>query len=203
MSSEHIHPDALTATRSSLLRRVRDLNDADGWAEFEKLYRTMLLKYARYRGLPGDAAEEIAQQCMTVIVSHIQQFQRKNSFRSWLRGMVDHKVCDYLAQYRKQRQADTDLLINARDPAPLAAELWQQHWDEAHLHHVLEHLRTNFARHTLQAFWLYVLQERPVDEISRIVRMTPNQVYVAKARVTRRIKEQFGDVIDSLYGVST
>ncbi len=200
MPVDEAHGDSLTATRSSLLRRVRDLDDTEGWSKFNRLYRPMLIDYARARGLPPDVAEEIAQQCLAAIVPGIQRFERRHSFRGWLRGMVNHKVADWLTQHQRQRHADTAFLAKGCDPAPSPAELWTRQWDEAHLRHLLGQLRTNFARHNVQAFWLYVLDERPVDEISERLAMTPNQIYVAKARIIRSLRERFGPVLDTLYG---
>jgi RNA polymerase sigma-70 factor (ECF subfamily) len=194
--------EPLDATSSTLLRRVRDFGDAKSWDEFDKLYRPMLVKYARRRHLPPDVAEEIAQQCLAAIVSRIGKFERKTSFRGWLRGMVDHKIADYFARWDRERQADTDVLRNARDLGPTSVELWEESWDQAHVFHLVGALRTNFARHTLQAFSLYVLQERPVREIGQVLGMTPNQIYVAKSRVIRFIRERFGHVVDSLYGAT-
>ena len=59
----------MPATRSSLLSRVRDLDDSDGWVEFDKLYRPLLIEYAQQRGLSFEEAEEIAQQCLIAIVA--------------------------------------------------------------------------------------------------------------------------------------
>ena len=187
-------------TRSSLLRRVRNLDDATGWDEFDKLYRPILVIYARRRGLRPEEADEIAQQCMTALVERMQTFAPKSSFRGWLRGMVDHKVNDYLTQRRKHRRADTDLLARTPDPGRSPEELWQEQWNRVHLDFCIKRLRTDYAPHTLQAFAMYVLEERPVKEISRRLGMTPNQIYVAKTRVMARIRERFADTIDSLYG---
>jgi len=192
---------SVNATRSTLLHRVRDLDDAEGWEEFDKLYRPMLFRYARRRNLPHDAAEEIAQQCLVAVVSRIGQFERKKSFRGWLRAMVDHKISDYVAGYKRERQADTDVLRDAHDRGPSSVEIWEKNWDQAHVFHLATTLRTNFAKHTLQAFSLYVLEERPVQEIGQLLGMTPNQIYVAKSRVTRYIRAELGHVFDSLYGV--
>ncbi len=202
MPGDDAQGESLTATQSSLLRRVRDLNDTEGWSKFDRLYRPMLIDYARARGLPPDGAEEIAQQCLAAIVPGIQRFERRHSFRGWLRGMVNHKVADWLRQHRRQRRADTAFLANACDPAPSPTEVWARQWNEAHLRHLLGELRTNFARHNFQAFCLYVLDERPVDEISERLAMTPNQIYVAKARIIRNLRERFGHVFDALYGGS-
>ncbi len=40
-------------------------------------------------------------------------------------------------------------------------------------------------------------------EIKRQLGMTANQIYVAKARVLARIRERFGEMIESLYGESS
>ena len=193
MSAKRPKRESVTATRTTLLRRVRDLNDEDGWREFDSLYRPLLVGYARSRGLREEAAEEIAQECLTAVASIIEMFEPRCSFRNWLRGMVNHKVSDHLAPARRMRQVDTDVLENAPDPAESPGDHWERQWDDAHLRHMLAHLRTDFARHTLQAFQLYVLEERPVDQISGLLCMTPNQIYVAKARVIRWLKEHFDE----------
>ncbi|MGD2108358.1 MAG: sigma-70 family RNA polymerase sigma factor [Phycisphaerae bacterium] len=193
--------NSIDATRSTLLRRVRDLDDKEGWAEFDKLYRPLLVGYARRRYVPADVAEELAQQCLVAIVSRIGQFEKKSSFRGWLRAMVDHKISDHFTKKSRERSADTGVLRHSPDPGPTPAEAWEKSWDEAHLTHFVATLRTNFAQHTLQAFALYVLQERPVREISEVLSMTPNQVYVAKSRVLRFIRERCEHVVEGLYGV--
>ena len=187
-------------TRSSLLRRVRNLDDATGWEEFDRLYRPMLVGYARRRGLRTDEAEEIAQQCLTAIVARIQTFERRRSYRAWLRGMVDHKVSDHLADRQRHRRADTDQLARTPGPAEPPESLWQQEWNQTHLTYCIDCLRADFASHTLQAFAMYVLEDQPVPHISRCLGLTPNQIYVAKSRVMARLRERFGDLIDGLYG---
>jgi len=188
-------------TRSSLIQRVRDLGDADGWTEFDRFYRPMLMRYARARGLAPDDAEEIAQQCLAAIVNQIDKFERHRSFRGWLRGMVNHKVADLFASRHRNPRADTAMLEGAAETTTSPAALWEEEWNESHLHAMLLDLRNSFAEHTLKAFELYVVCNYPVTEIGRLLDMTPNQVYVAKNRVINHIKKNFGDTLDSLYGV--
>jgi len=188
-------------TRSSLIQRVRNLDDADGWNEFDRFYRPMLVRYARGRGLRPDDAEEIAQQCMAAIAHQIGKFERHRSFRGWLRGMVNHKVADLLAARYRSCRADTAMLEGAADTSAENDPLWESQWNESHLHALLRDLRNSFAEHTLKAFELYVVCSYDVADISRLLDMTPNQIYVAKNRVINHIKKNFGDTLDSLYGV--
>jgi RNA polymerase sigma-70 factor (ECF subfamily) len=191
----------MTATRSSLLFRVHDHRDAESWSEFDGLYRPLLIRYAQRRGMNSQAAEEIAQDCLIAVARQIGRFERRRSFRAWLRAIVDHKVCDYLSRERGRTSLGGDALGALRDPAPVASELWEQHWNEGVALTLLRRLQTSFAAHTVQAFSMYVLDDRPVAEIAETLGMTANQIYVAKSRVARYLRENCADLIEALYGV--
>jgi len=191
----------MTATRSSLLQRIRDIHDTQGWGEFDAIYRPLLIRYARQRGLDADSAEDIAQQCLAAVSANIGRFEKRRSFRAWLRGMVDHKVADHLAKQRRQAHAGAEQLCEAAARAAAPSDEWEREWNQSLLQLLVANLRTNFAEHTLRAFELYVLQGMSVAELGPLLGMTANQIYVAKSRVTRHIREQCGEVIESLYGV--
>lgn len=188
----------MTATRSSLLGRVRDPADVHGWREFDGLYRPLLVDYARARGLPTVEAEEVAQECMVAIAQVMHRFQKQRSFRGWLRGMVRRKVADHIGRRRKTQRADTELLADLPDERE-PDEVWQESWNRAHVHWCLDHLRGEFAPHTLRAFVMYVLQEMPVEEIGRSLHMTPNQIYVAKSRVLSKLRAMADDIRPEMY----
>ncbi len=190
----------MDATRSSLLSRVRDLDDKTGWCEFDRLYRPMLTRYAARHGLSTSESEEIAQDCMTAVVGRIKKFKRQRRFRAWLRGMVDHKVSDYLAQRCRQQPLDTKLLGQTPTDGLSSEQVWQEVWNRSHLLECIDSLKTEFAEHTLKAFSMYVLRGEPVRTISRDLGMTPNQIYVAKSRVMTRIRQRFGPTLETLYG---
>ena len=190
----------MTATRSSLLRRIRDPRDQESWKEFDTIYRPLLIQYARRRGISAEVAEDIAQECLLAVSRQIERFERRRSFRAWLRAMVHHKIADYLSRRREESSADA-ALAGLRDPSPAPGELWEEHWNAGIARMLVRRLQTSFAAHTLQAFEMYVLDERPVEEISELLGMTPNQVYVAKSRVARYLRENCGNLIDVLYGV--
>ncbi len=186
-------------TRSSLLSRVRNFDDASGWEEFDKLYRPLLTRYARRRGLDADQAEEIAQQCLEVVVSQIGEFRRRKSFRGWLRRIVENKVCKHLDQRRRGR-ADSEAVERVAGAEADPAELWERQWNRTHLLYCLASLKTDFAPHTLAAFERYVLEEQPVAKIVEELSLTRNQVYVAKSRVMKRLAERFTDLLETMYG---
>lgn len=190
----------MSETRTSLLRRVRDFQDNRGWIEFDRLYRPLLVRFARSRGLTGHDADEIAQQCLEIIVQRIGTFRRRKSFRGWLRRMVDNKVKQFYAQRVRHHPTEPEDVAEAR-AAEDPTEPWDAQWDRTHIMYCLANLRDTFASHTLRAFELYVLHDQPVEEICRQLGMSPNQVYVAKSRVIKRIQSRYARLLESLYGV--
>jgi len=191
----------MTDTRSSLLLRVRDPGDKAGWREFDDIYRPLLIRYALRRGADSAMAEDVAQECLLAVSRQIARFERRRSFRAYLRAMVDHKLCDALSRRRGPTGVSEETLNDLRDPAPAPSELWESHWNEGVARMLLRRLHDKFAAHTLQAFEMYVLDERPVKEISAALGMTANQIYVAKSRVARHLRENCADLIEALYGV--
>ena len=76
-------------TRSSLLLRIRRADDSVAWLEFDRLYRPLMFRYARARGVAHDDAEDIVQQCMAAITRNISQFaycREKGGFRAWYKA---------------------------------------------------------------------------------------------------------------------
>lgn len=188
----------MTATRSSLLLRVRDPRDAASWGEFHSIYRPLLIRYARHRGLDAESAEDVAQQCLSAVSERIRGFEKKRSFRAWLRGMVDHKVADYIA--KTGRPPGRAQEPRSQPESGTLANLWEQTWNERLLQVLSDHLRSHFAEHTLRAFELYVMRDMPVEQIAALLGMTPNQIYVAKSRVLRYLRESCDEVLENLYG---
>jgi len=185
-------------TRTSLLSRIKDPDDSLSWEEFDRVYRPLLLQYAFSRGLDREEAEEVAQQCMVAVSSGIRGFQRRVTFRGWLRGMIDHKVSDQLRKHPREVGARTTDFDREQATEDSPVLMWEKQWNRTHLLYCLNQVRMEIAPMTYQAFDLYVLQERPVKEICERLRMTPNQVYVAKSRVLARLKERWGELADGL-----
>jgi RNA polymerase sigma-70 factor (ECF subfamily) len=188
----------MTDTRSSLLSRIKDPEDALSWEEFDRVYRPMLLKYASARGLTAEEAEDIAQQCMTAIATGIQSFRRQVSFRGWLRGMIEHKVSDQLRKHRKEVEGRSADFTREQTREETPGMSWEREWNRTHLLYCLSDIRHQLAPMTFRAFEMYVLEERPVKEITQALGMSANQVYVAKSRVLAKLKQRWAELVDGL-----
>jgi RNA polymerase sigma-70 factor (ECF subfamily) len=61
----------------------------------------------------------------------------------------------------------------------------------------LELMRAEFHATTWNACWEYVVCGRPVVEVSRELGITVNAVYLAKARVLGRLRQELKDLLES------
>lgn len=181
----------MNTTRISLLLRIKDLKDADAWAEFDAIYRPILSRFAAARGLQRADVDDVVQHCMTAIHAHIKTFEydrKKGRFKAWLRTMVDNRVRN-LARKRRERVAESGDLrrLEAREPA--VEEVFDQVWMEEHLKHALRLLRTELDETTFIAFEAYAVQGRPAEDVCRELGVRTSQLYKLKWRVTRKLGE--------------
>ena len=182
----------MNTTRASLLVRIKDPNAAEAWSEFHDLYAPLIYRYARRRGLNRDDADDVRSECYKAIVQQIKTFNYDNAkggFKAWLRTMVDRRVID-LFRKRREQQANTGALRQLEAVHPSPEEAWEIEWKNQHLRHCVEQLRSEVSRTTFEAFSIVVIQGRPVAEACDVLGMNANQVYKARARMLRRVRQR-------------
>ncbi|MCP4246612.1 MAG: sigma-70 family RNA polymerase sigma factor [bacterium] len=186
----------MNTTRASLLIRIKDPDAADAWSEFHDLYAPLIYRYGRRRGLSRDDADDVRSECYQAIVRQIRTFdydKTKGGFKAWLRTMVDRRVIDLFRKKREQQANSGDLRqLEAVHPSP--EEVWEMEWTNQHLKHCVEQLRSEVSRTTFEAFSIVVIEGRPVAEACDVLGMNANQVYKAKARMLRRVREKMAEL---------
>jgi RNA polymerase sigma-70 factor (ECF subfamily) len=189
----------METTRPSLLIRVRNRGDQAAWVEFDTIYRPMLERFARARGLGAAEAEEVAQECMAAVTRYIQGFEydpRKGRFKGWLRTMVNNRIRNLLRD-RHEVQAETQDLKHSAQREPTPEELFDKLWKQEHLKHCLRMIRSEVEESTFQAFVAHVMEEQPVDRVCVEFNMTANQVYAIKSRMMKRIRQRMIEILGS------
>ncbi|MCG3137135.1 MAG: hypothetical protein HJJLKODD_00978 [Phycisphaerae bacterium] len=178
-------------TRITLLQRLKESDDTRAWEEFSQLYLGLIYSYAHARGLSDADASDVAADCMRVLWSRMRTFdydRRKGRFRAWLRRMVNNRVNNMQRRWRLDRQAQADLSQHSSSQLS-PDQLWEQKWQTAHMLYCLRQLELQVSAEHFQAFRLYALEQQPVEEVARVCKMTPNQIYVIKSRLSTRLRE--------------
>jgi RNA polymerase sigma-70 factor (ECF subfamily) len=186
-----------------LLQRLRD-NEPDAWRTMVKLYTPLIRHWCARRGIRGPDAEDVVQEVLKAAAASFANFRRANatdSFRGWLSGITRNVMLAYYRRSNRQPQATggTDALVQLQkveDGAPPAdADEDPPSELEALRRRALELIRNQVEERTWQAFWLIAIEGHSPNEIAAQLGVSPTAVRMAKSRVLRRLKEQFGDLI--------
>jgi RNA polymerase sigma-70 factor (ECF subfamily) len=192
--------EAIADTSSSLLIRVRS-RDQTAWERLVSLYSPLVYRWCKQRGLQAADAADLGQEVFEAVARKIADFQhggQTDSFRAWLRTITHNKYCDFLRRLRPEvpllEESDMPtvpvLASDASDHAAMAEE------DAILYRRAVELMQTDFEERTWQAFWRVVVEGQRPGQVAADLAITPNAVYAAKARVLRRLREEFAELID-------
>jgi len=65
----------MSETRVSLIERVRNNDDSVAWAEFDAIYRPLLVAFVRKRGVSDHDAADVVQSVFSRLVSALASFE--------------------------------------------------------------------------------------------------------------------------------
>ena len=184
-------------TRASLLHRIRDRQDTTAWGEFDAIYRPLLGRFARARGLNDDQVEDVIQHCMTAVSQHIDRFDydpRKGRFAGWLRTLVNNRVRNLLRN-RREQQAQTQDFHRQEQSEQTPDELFDKLWMQEHLRHCLRLVRKEVDEADYTAFRQYVIEEQPVEVVCGALNITAARLYKIKWRLTRKVGEKMKELL--------
>jgi RNA polymerase sigma factor (sigma-70 family) len=185
----------MQTTRVSLLLRIKNRRDGDAWQQFDNLYRPMLHRFATMRGLQHAEAEDVVQHCMSAVQQHIETFEydpTKGRFKGWLRTLVNNRIRNLLRD-RHEKPAQS-AVFDRPEEGPTPEELFDRVWMAEHLTLALRLLRDEVEEASFRAFQLYVIEERPVEEICAELNMNANQVHKAKYRLTKKLADKLAEL---------
>ncbi len=186
------------ATRHSLLVRIRDVKDAEAWAEFVRIYAPLVYNLARRQGLQDADAADLTQNVLRDVVAAAEGFvyePGRGSFRSWLFTVARNRLRKFLhARRRGQEAGDAhDLLDQA--PAPEETDEWEREYRQRLLTWAAEKVRDGFRESTWLAFWLTSVEGRDTRDVAEELGLSVGAVYIARNRVLARIRETIRQVL--------
>jgi RNA polymerase sigma-70 factor (ECF subfamily) len=190
-------------TSLTLLQRLRE-NQPEAWRTMVHLYTPLLCYWCARRGVRGADAEDVIQDVLQAAAAGLAHFRREratDSFRAWLRGITRNMLVAHYRRTSRQPRAGggTDALAQMQDVADTvtrdAEEEDPQPELEALRRRALELVRSQVEERTWRAFWLTAIEGHSPNDVAPSLGVSPTAVRMAKSRVLRRLKEQFGELI--------
>jgi RNA polymerase sigma-70 factor (ECF subfamily) len=186
-------------THPSLLEQLRQPASptaaGPAWGRFVQLYTPLLFFWGRRLGLQEQDAADLVQDVFATLLQKLPDFRYDSgrTFRGWLRTVILNKWRD-----RRRRPApallgsDAGGLADSADPDALGEAEYRQHLVRRALHL----MQAEFSDKTWKACWEHVAAGRPAAEVAAELGICPGAVYVAKARVLRRLREVLDGLLD-------
>lgn len=195
----------LTRTTTALLEGLLDPADDETWRDFDRRYRPVLVAFARRLGLPDEDAADAAQDTLTQFVRSYRdgKYDRdRGRLRSWITGIARHCICDI----HQRRAADPKRgmsAISELPDEPALDAMWDEECEQEILRQGLSELRqqTRTEEGTIRAFEMLAFDGRKAAEVAETLSMTLNDVYLAKHRCLKRLREIISR-IEHLYEIA-
>ena len=208
MSSRRVMPKSDTdpdATRSSLLRRLRNWDDHGSWQQFFDTYWKLIYSVAIKAGLSDAEAHDVVQETVVAVARQMQAkgFDRhRSSFKNWLCRITRRRIIDHLRVRKPDHPArravtapststGTDALHRIPDPASVELDaIWAEEWQKNLVDVAIERIKTQVGVKQFQIFDLYVLKNVPLRKVAETLHVSATLVYVTKHRVSALVKRE-------------
>lgn len=189
-------------TSSTLLDRARSREES-AWQRLVSLYTPLVYYWCRTWGLQPAQVEDVGQDVFLAVHRALPKFERNSagSFRGWLRTIARNKLLDHAGAARhSQGRGGSDAQRRlATLPAPLEDESEELLSEERRLlyRQAVNLIRGEFSERDWQAFWKSTVEGIPPAEVAAALETTANVVYLARARIRKRVREEFGELVET------
>jgi RNA polymerase sigma-70 factor (ECF subfamily) len=184
-------------TRETLIRRLPNAADVEAWDMFVQIYEPLLFRLASARGLQQADAEDLVQEVLTAVSKSIERWLangERGGFRAWLFRIASNLAVNFLTRPRHQRLGSGDsaiarLLDEQPGPSGDSSEMFLKEYRRELFRWAAERVREQVSTTQWRAFWQTSVEDRPIAEVAREFGMSVGSVYIARSRVTKRIRD--------------
>jgi len=190
-------------TRATLIQRLKNWQDQASWQEFFDTYWKLIYGLARRLGLSEEDAQDVVQDTMVSVANRMPNFKydpQVGSFKSWLRVLIRSRISDHI---RKRGPVPLPLQIEADSGDQTVAlketpdkdgqtmeDFYEQEWRKNLLDAAIARVKRKLDPQKYQIFDFYVNKEWAPEKVAAAFKISVDQVYLAKHRVTEMIKSE-------------
>lgn len=192
-----------SATSTRLLREARAC-DPVAWERLVAVYSRRMYRWCRRAGLQAADAANVVQEAFAAIARKLDDFHRDrpgDSFRGWLRTIVDNKIRDHYRRLGRRHDAP----IGGTDAHRLLVDLAESEETDATdtpaaaatpatngpLAEIAAAVRAEIGERNWTFFWRTAVDGQSAAEVGQEFGVTANTVRIVKMRVLRRLREQW------------
>lgn len=195
--------DCFLSTRRSLITRLKNWDDQEGWREFFQTYWKLIYSVAIKSGLTDTEAEDVVQETVVTVAKTMETYRyepEKCRFKTWLMRITRMRIVD---QFRKRgpefapgkgrSRPDTRTPTEERIPdptKPFVETLWDEEWRKNLMDAAMDRVKRRVKPEHYQIFYLSVVKELGAARVARTLGVNAAQVYLVKHRVAAQVKKE-------------
>ena len=157
-------------------------------------HRSYLTAYALRRVSDNGLAEDLVQDTFVAALGAVLDFRGDSSLRTWLTGILRRRIVD---SYRAPERAVESLDEGEEAAAEIAAPDGDPavDFEHARLREALQRQLSRLPPRAARAFELAELEGRDAAEVSRLLGVTPNNVWGMVRRARKALQASMGPVL--------
>lgn len=213
MTATELNPRELIPTRHSLITRLKDWEDQEGWKEFFDTYSELIFNVARKAGLTESEAHEVVQETVITVAKSLKDFKtgsEHGSFKAWLLKTTRWRIADQFRKRPPEQEnaihhapddtARTGTLERVPDPNSLQIEAaWDKEWEEHRMAIALQRLKRKVSAKQFQIFQMLTAQGLHPTQVAKILGISKTLVYVTKHRLAKQFKKELDRVAQEIH----
>ncbi len=171
-------------------------NSATRWLEE---HGDALYAYAYRRTRRADVAEDLVQEALLAALANRESFDGRSSERTWLTGILRHKLMDHLRRAWRQRPI-SEIEEEASEELFDRSGHWKAmppFWDEtpgaqlenAEFRDVLHKCLEQLPPRTAQLFWLREAEEMETDALCQELEISPTNLWTMLHRARSALRQ--------------
>jgi RNA polymerase sigma-70 factor (ECF subfamily) len=186
-------------TRISMFIRLQE-NQEQAWQEFVQQYGPMIAAWCLRHSLDESEAADVTQNVLVKLVQVMRKSKydpKKGNFRSWLKTVTNNAVRDLMRTWNRPGRGSGDAtaqqwLLSLEDPQALEDlnECVDAEYRQVLLREAERRVRSRVKEFTWRAFEMTAIEQRSSREVAKLLNLRIGEVYVAKSRVTKMLKEE-------------
>ena len=180
-------------TQSLLIANIQSPENREAWAEFVQIYRPVIYRMARRRGMQDADAQDLSQDVLIRISKSIETWvpQEGVRFRHWLRKVASNAIFTAVTKSKPRGivngSAAEQILAETPETSAVASELQDECLREQYLR-AAAIVKQDVSPATWAAFEQTVIQGHSCEDAAESLGKSLGTIYAARSRILKRLQ---------------
>ncbi|QDV46232.1 RNA polymerase sigma factor RpoE [Stieleria neptunia] len=194
----HHWPD----TETKLVQRLADPRDDAAWNRFDALYRPVVYRYARGRGLQHSDAETLVAEVMARVFRAASRWSgdsaadhqtRPLRFRAWLRRIAENVLLNLVTRHLSKRGTGGTSAQLSLSQRAIVDDASRIEWNRQHQQHLFVtaagKVQSQVDAEHWRIFWQTHVDGLSIEQAAHQSGRSIGSVYAIRSRIVRRLRD--------------